>query len=309
MKISGYTYVRNGLQFSYPFIEAIKSALPVVDEFVVVLGDSSDGSREAILNLLSPKVKIVDTVWDLSMRVGGKLFAQQSNLGLAAASGDWILHLQADEIIHEKDADRLRRLIVEYNEYPAVEGLLFPFLNFRGDYSHIVTGRSRHRFEIRAFRSNPRVRAYKDSQGFRKFTSNDAYEEGEKGEKLNVVKIDVPIYHYSHVRPPQLMQEKAKFFDHFYTTDSELEKRHKKEIVEYDYNDVDRLSVFSGTHPAVMKPIIDAMDWEFKYDPSKSKSSLRHRLLNRLEDITGWRIGEYKNYKLLSRSSLKRTTN
>lgn len=303
MKISGYTYVRNGLQFSYPFLEAIRSASPIVDEFVVVLGDSTDGSREAIVALNSPKIKIVDTVWDLDLRVGGKLFAQQSNIGLDAVTGDWILHLQADEIIHENDADKLKRYITQYDKYLKVEGLLFPFLNFRGDYNHIVTGRSRHRFEIRAFRKDPRIRAYKDSQGFRKFSSNEAYEAGEKGEKLSVIKIDVPIYHYSHVRPPELMQQKAKFFDRFYNSDPELEKRFKH-IVEYDYNDVDRLSRFSGSHPAVMKPIIDAMDWEFKYDPSKSKSSVRHKLLNMLEDITGWRIGEYKNYKLLSRSTI-----
>jgi glycosyltransferase involved in cell wall biosynthesis len=308
MKISGYTYVRNGLQFSYPFIEAITSALPIVDEFVVVLGDSTDGSREAILAINSPKIRILDTVWDLNMRVGGKLFAQQSNLGLAAMTGDWVLHLQADEVIHEDDAERLKRYIVEHNNYPMVDGLLFPFLNFRGDYNHIVTGRSRHRFEIRAFRNHPLIRAYKDSQGFRKFSSNEAYEQGEKGTKLNVVKIDVPVYHYSHVRPPRLMQQKAQFFDQFYVNDSELEKRFN-DAVEYDYNNVDILSVFSGSHPSVMKSVIDAKDWDFKYDPSKSKSSFRHKLLNKVEALTGWRIGEYKNYKLLPKSALTRKSN
>ncbi|HEX6891489.1 MAG TPA: hypothetical protein VF141_12355, partial [Chryseolinea sp.] len=137
---------------------------------------------------------------------------------------------------------------------------------------------------------------------------NESYEQGEKGTKLNVVKIDVPVYHYSHVRPPRLMQEKAQFFDQFYVNDSELEKRFN-DAVEYDYNDVDVLSVFSGKHPAVMRKIIDAKDWDFKYDPSKSKSSLRHRLLNWVEDLTGWRIGEYKNYKLLPKSALTRKSN
>lgn len=46
----------------YPFLESIQSILSVVDEFVVVLGDSDDGSREAILELSSPKIKIIDTV-------------------------------------------------------------------------------------------------------------------------------------------------------------------------------------------------------------------------------------------------------
>ncbi len=48
----------------YPFLQSIQSVLPVVDEFVVVVGDSTDGTRDAILKL-SPKIRIVDTVWDM----------------------------------------------------------------------------------------------------------------------------------------------------------------------------------------------------------------------------------------------------
>jgi glycosyltransferase involved in cell wall biosynthesis len=298
MKLSAYTYVRNGLKVGYPFIQSIRSIIQLVDEYIIVLGDSDDGSREAILNLKSPKIRIIDTIWDMNLRVGGKLFAQQSNIGLDNVSGDWIIHLQADEVIHEADVGKLRTAINRYKDDPQVEGLLFPFLNFRGDYQHIHTGRKSHRFEIRAFKNNKSIRSYRDSQGFRKFSSIESYNSGEKGLKLRVVKIDVPVYHYNYVRHPKLMNEKTKLFLSFYKDDASLNEIFKGGE-EFDFNQIDKLEVFKGGHPKVMEEVISMQDWSFVYDPSKCNSSFRHRILNKIEDWTGYRIGEFKNYRLI----------
>lgn len=298
MTISAYTYVRNGLAMGYPFIQSILSVLDIVDDFVVVLGDSTDGSREAIDALKSPKIRVLDTVWDMQLKTGGKLFAQQSNLGLAEMKGDWVIHIQADEVLHESDTPKLLEYIKMYHGNPRVEGLLFPFLNFRGDYHHIHTGRKAHRFEIRAFRNNPLIRSYRDSQGFRKFSSEAAYRQNEKGNKLRVVKIDVPVFHYNFVRSPKQMKEKTIFFQKFFHEGEELEKKIKS-LQEFDYNQVDKLEKFDGDHPKSMASVIANKDWDFVYDAKKAKISLRHQFLNKIEDWTGYRIGEYKNYKLV----------
>jgi glycosyltransferase involved in cell wall biosynthesis len=298
MTISGYTYVRNGLAMGYPFIQSILSVIDIVDDFVVVLGDSTDGSKEAIEALKSPKIRVLDTVWDMQLKTGGKLFAQQSNLGLAEMKGDWVIHIQADEVLHESDTPKLLEYIKKYDSNPRVEGLLFPFLNFRGDYHHIHTGRKAHRFEIRAFRNNPLIRSYRDSQGFRKFSSEEAYRQNEKGNKLRVVKIDVPVFHYNFVRSPKQMKEKTIFFQKFFHEGEELEKKIKS-LQEFDYNQVDKLEKFDGDHPKSMASIIANKDWDFVYDAKKAKISLRHQFLNKIEDWTGYRIGEYKNYKLV----------
>ncbi|HPW62717.1 MAG TPA: glycosyltransferase [Cyclobacteriaceae bacterium] len=298
MTISAYTYVRNGLAMGYPFIQSILSVIDIVDDFVVVLGDSTDGSREAIDALKSPKIRVLDTVWDMQLKTGGKLFAQQSNLGLAEMKGDWVIHIQADEVFHENDTTKLLDYIKRYDSNPRVEGLLFPFLNFRGDYNHIHTGRKAHRFEIRAFRNNPLIRAYRDSQGFRKFSSEEAYRQNEKGNKLRVVKIDVPVFHYNFVRSPKQMKEKTIFFQKFFHEGEELEKKIRS-LQEFDYNQVDKLEKFDGDHPKSMASIIANKDWDFVYDAKKAKISLRHQFLNKIEDWTGYRIGEYKNYKLV----------
>lgn len=236
-------------------------------------------------------------MWDMNLRKGGKLFAQQSNLGLNSVTGDWIIHLQADEVIHESDILKLKEYIIKYSKDPKVEGLLFPFLNFRGDYQHIHTGRKAHRFEIRAFKFNKLIRSYKDSQGFRKYSSQGNYENGEAGEKLNVVKIDIPIFHYNYVRPPKMMKVKSEFFSRFWDDDNTLKKKFGG-MEEFEYNEVDQLEIYSGTHPLSMHETIKKKDWDFHYDPSKANISLRHRILNKIESMTGWRLGEFKNYKL-----------
>lgn len=171
MKISAFTYVRNGLQLDYPFVESIQSILPVVDEFIVVIGDSVDGTREAVEALNDSRIKIIDTVWDDTIRTGGRIFALQANIGLDNVSkdADWIFHLQADEVIHEKDFPVIKEAMQQYLSQPEVEGLLFDFINFFGDYEHYAPSRRYHQKEIRIIRNNPHFRSYKDSQGFRCF--------------------------------------------------------------------------------------------------------------------------------------------
>jgi len=113
MKISGFSYVRNGFEYGYPFIEAIQSVLPVCDEFVIAVGDSTDGTREAIAKLDPQKIKIIDTKWDMQLREGGKVFAQQANIALDNITGDWAFHIQADEVIHENDLQKIIAAIKE----------------------------------------------------------------------------------------------------------------------------------------------------------------------------------------------------
>lgn len=302
MKISGFTYVRNGFDLGYPFIAAIESLLPIVDEMVVVVGDSIDGTREAIEAIGSPKVKIVDTVWDLEMRKNGKIFAQQSNLGLDNVTGDWVIHIQADEVLHEDTLQILKKEIYDNDKIQNVEGLLFPFYHFWGDFCYIRNTRRTHNYEIRAFKNKGVVRSYRDSQGFRKYDSIEAYAEGQKGEKLKVVKVNVPIYHYSYVRNPKLMAKKTNFFHRFWHSDEQLKEK-KSEV--FDYNDVDKLELFQGKHPKYVREFIKSKDWDFNYDPSRSTMSLKYRILYHFEKLTGIRPFAYKNYKLISADETK----
>lgn len=294
--ISGFLYVRNGIEYGYPFLEAIQSVLPICDEFIAVIGDSTDGTREAVESLKSSKIKIIDTVWDMNLRTGGKIFAQQSNVGIDAIKGKWGLHIQADEIIHEDDVHKIKSAIEKFNNNSEVEGFLLPFFNFWGGYNYIRTSRKVHRNEIRVFRNNKVIRSYKDSQGFRIYSSIEAYHEGEKGKKLKVVKINAPVFHYSYVRPPKLMTKKGAIFNSFYNPDATLESL---EQIEMTYEKIDLLEEFKGSHPRLMDKWVKSQDWEFYYDKSKSIMPIKYQILHAIEKVTGYRLFEYKNYKLL----------
>jgi len=294
MTISGFTYVRNGLELGYPFIESIRSILPICAEVVVAVGDSHDGTREAVQAIDPVKIRIVDTVWDMNLRKGGQVFAQQANAALDAITGDWAFHIQADEVIHENDLPKIEAAIRENDGNPDVDGFIQPFLHFWGSYKYIRTSRRVHRHEIRVFRNDKLVRSYKDSQGFRIYNSQEDYTSGAKGKKLKVLKIDAPIYHYNAVRPPQQMLKKINNFV-IHWNDTNTDKA-------FDYQKVDKVEPFTGEHPALMKEWIEASDWDFQFDPSKAYwRKKKDKYLQPIEDFLGIRFGEYKNYVLLKK--------
>jgi len=303
MKVSAFTYVRNGIHFDYPFLASIQSVLPIVDELVVVVGDSFDGTREAILGLNNPKIKIVDTIWDEQMRIGGHIFAQQANIGLdnVSADADWAFHIQADEVIHEKEYAVITNAMQENLNNKKVEGLLFNFINFFGDYMYYAPSRRYHQNEIRIVRNDKKIRSYKDSQGFRIFNDPTGDLNQEKGEKLRVKKIDASIFHYSYVKNPELQYQKhLEFGKRWQPTDDWIKDMEKIHQGSYQYNHkIDYLKLYKGTHPAVMQERIASQDWEFIYNPSINDMTLKEKLLRFLERVTGKQFFIYKNYKIV----------
>jgi glycosyltransferase involved in cell wall biosynthesis len=295
--VSGFTYVRNGFTYGYPFIPAIQSILPLVDELIVVVGDSTDGTREAIVALHEPKIKIIDTIWDDQLRKNGKIFATQSNIGLAACKGDWALHIQADEVLHEESYPAIREAILAAEQSSEVEGLLFPFYHFWGDFKHIRNTRRIHPVEIRAFKNKAGIYSYKDSQGFRKYSSVAEYNNDDMGIKLKVRKIHVPVYHYSYARHPYLMKKKDNYFHRFWHDDEWLKNIPQEDL--FDFNKVDKLTPFTGTHPVYMADTIAAQNWQFTYDPTQSNMTCKDKLMFTLNKITGKRLFEFENYKLV----------
>jgi len=298
--ISGFTYIRNGFTFGYPFLESMQCILPLVDELVIAVGNSTDGTREAVAALHPTKIKIIDTVWDDNLREGGKIFAQQANIALDNCKGKWAFHIQADELIHEQDYDKVKQAISAADKDENIEGIVFDFLNFYGGYHHIGATRKWHRKEVRIIRNLPQIRSYRDSQGFRMYNSVEEWKNGAKGRSLKVLYAPIPYFHYSYARKPQLMQKKNNYFNSFWHDDKWLDENNSKKQ-EYDYSIVDAVKPFVGTHPKLMQKLVAAQDWEFVYNPKKAKFSLKDKLLFIVENLTGWRIGEYKNYKIVNR--------
>ncbi len=287
MKISGFSFVRNGILFDYPFLESIQSVLPICDELILAVGKSEDRTLALIRELGSPKIKIVETVWDDTQRMGGKVLADQTNIALAHTTGDWAFYLQADEVVHEDDLPVIRGAMEKHINDESVEGLLFSYKHFFGSYSYIGASRRWYRREIRIIRTGRGVQSWGDAQGFRI-----------SGRKMRVKLVEASIYHYGWVKSPRKQQDKQRTFNRYWHDDAWM-KRNVGDSKEYDYSQGGRLVRFEGSHPLVMKKRIEDQNWDFSYDPRKSKQPFKERLLDWIESTTGLRPGEYRNYELL----------
>lgn len=289
MKVSGFTITRNAILYDYPVVEAIESVLPLCDEFIVAVGKSEDETRKLVESISSDKIKIIDTVWDDSLKEGGKVLAAETNKAFNAVSpySDWAFYIQSDEILHEKYIDTVIKEMEKYKDDPKVEGLLFNYLHFYGSYEFIGDSRKWYRREVRVIRNDKQIHSFKDAQGFRK-----------NGNKLNVKLIDAFIYHYGWVKHPEIQQKKQETFNRLWHDDEWMDKNIAK-VSEFDYSQIDSLKYFTDSHPKVIQERINRMNWKFDFDPTQSNMKLLYRILRLIEDKTGWRIGEYKNYNLV----------
>lgn len=289
MKITGFTIVRNAIQYDYPALEAICSILPLCDEFIVAVGKSADGTLELIQNIRSPKIKIIETVWDETKREGGEVLAIETNKAFDAVSvdADWAFYIQCDEIVHEKYHPLIKKTLLQWKKHKEVEGIVFNYLHFYGSYDYVGNSRRWYRREVRVIRNDKSIRSYKDAQGFQK-----------NGRKLRVKPIDAFIYHYGWVKHPEKQQAKQKSFNKLWHSDKWVEKN-VSHATEYDYTNIDSLIRFEGTHPAVMQARVKEKNWEFVYNPAKAKQHIRYKISNWIEKISGWRPGEYKNFKIV----------
>ncbi|MCP4439551.1 MAG: glycosyltransferase family 2 protein [Aureispira sp.] len=287
MKISGVTFVKNAIVYDYPIVEAIKSILPICDEVIVVVGLSTDETLSLIQNINNPKIKIINSVWDESLREGGRILAVETNKALDAVAkdSDWCFYIQGDEVLHEKDLSVVKQAMQKYLDDKQVEGLLFDYLHFWGTYDYVGDSRRWYRKEIRVVRNDPKIRSYKDAQGFRK-----------NNNKLQVKKIAATIHHYGWVKPPQKQQAKQQTFHKLWHNDDWVSK-HVADAESYDYSEVGKLRKFEGSHPKVMQGRIDQLNWLFT--PNPPKQSIKEVFLGAIEQLTGYRIGEYQNYKIL----------
>jgi glycosyltransferase involved in cell wall biosynthesis len=287
MTISGFSFVRNGVKFDYPFLESISSILPICDEFVVAVGKSDDDTLQRIRSLGSPKIRIIETEWDESLRTGGSILAQQTNIALDHVKGDWAFYLQADEVVHEDDLPLIREAVRQADADTRAEGLLFAYKHFYGSYDYIGSSRRWYRHEIRVVRLGIGVRSWGDAQGFRI-----------GGRKLHVRPVNAAIYHYGWVKPPGTQMAKQRDFNKLWHSDEWI-GRNIPWTTEYAYSEGGRLERFDRTHPAVMSERMKRQNWTFTYHPERAQRPFRERMLEWFEGVTGWRIGEYRNYELL----------
>ncbi len=290
MKVVGFSFIKDAEICDYPVVEAIKSILPLCDEVVVAVGKSKDNTLNLVRGIHPDKIKIIETEWDENLRQGGRVLALETDKAFQAipADADWCIYIQADEIVHENTLGNIRESMLTWKDDKRVEGLLLDFIHFYGSYNYIADAYNWHRKEIRIVKNDKSIFSYKDSMGFRK---------GEN-QKLRVKNSGGLIYHYSYVKTPKQMMNKAKAFHRLWHDDNWINEK-IGDAVEYDFSGIDSLKEYNGLHPAVMEERIKSFTGNFKFDTSKSKMKFKYRLRRFLKERLGISIGEYKNYKLI----------
>jgi len=300
MKVVGFTIVRNAIKFDYPVVESINSILPVCDEFVVNVGKSDDDTLNLIKSIGSPKIKIMESVWDDSLRKGGLRLAVETNKTMDAigADADWLFYIQADEVMHESGVGHCKKAMEQHKDDKKVEGLLLRYHHFYGSYSYVVDLYSHwYNEEVRIIRNNKHIRSFKDAQGFRRYsTTNPNLEEiSGTGDKLNVKQINATMFHYGWVKNPSVQKVKRDSFEEMWHDDEWVKNNSAGK--EYDYSNITSIVEFKGAHPSIMTERIKQKNWDFK--PAPLNISFRQKILRFLQYAFGLRVGEYRNYKLI----------
>lgn len=272
-------------------MEAIQSILPICDDFVVAVGNSEDDTLGLIQAIDPSKIRIIETIWDDSLRENGAVLAVETNKAFHAieSDSDWAFYIQGDEVIHEQYLPIIKSAMERFKDDKKVDGLLFYYRHFYGSYDYVGASNSWYKDEIRVIKNDKSIYSFKDAQGFRKGDN----------EKLNVIGIPAYVNHYGWVKDPRAMQQKQESFHKLWHNDEWLDKNvDKVEAFEYEKH-VSELKRFTESHPKVMEERLKRVNWKFDFDISMSKRSMKDRFKDLLL-LVGINPN-YVNYKLIKR--------
>ena len=267
--IYGFTLLRNGLKYDYSFLESLKSLAPLCRHVVLALGEGEDDTEAALSGL--DFLQIAPTVWDEKLRRGGLILSQQTNVALehlrssVDAENAWGIYLQADEVLHEQDVERIRSDIAAAEEQ-GCDVVRFRYFHFWQSHHKVAINKKWYPQEIRAVRLRSAVESWGDAQSFRGF--NKVYES------------DAFVYHYGHVREEEKYEAKKAGFFRMYAGDEGL----KKYVAKMEKKDARTETLdFWGPHPAVMKERIERMGERFTVSRVESVSILSAPKLEHLK--------------------------
>lgn len=284
INIQGFSLLRNGIKYDYPFIESLSSLQGLCEDVFLALGDSEDDTEEK-LKELAP-LEVIPTKWDPAlMGDGGQILSQQTNIALEAARGSrssensWGFYLQTDELIHEADIQRIKEDIAEA-EASGCDAVRFRYYHFWLNHNQVAISKRWYPQEVRAIRLDSNIRSHGDAQGFSGIGK--------------VFESDVTIYHYGHVREEEKRQAKQELLMKMIRPGDKLSKYMKRES--RDFNQTETLP-FYGPHPKWMRERIERFGDHFSleakdvlkiYDPNSllTPKAKAHIKAKKIENVS-----------------------
>lgn len=263
MLLSGFTFIRNAKKYDFPIAECIESMLPIVDELVINVGKSEDGTEELIAGLSSPKIRVVESVWDDMKTDSGLVLSEQTNIALDACKGRWALYLQADEALHENELDLIRSQVEEADKRgDAIDGFRFRYLHFYSGYSLVQRPWNWYPSEIRIVRTASGLRSFGDAQTFKA-----------EGREAVTPLLNAHVFHYGHARHPEVMARKIHYFHRFWHGDE-----HGINVKQAYQLEAKNLTWYWATHPLSYRERVErGREWTPK--PSQVVGKTFERIL------------------------------
>jgi hypothetical protein len=273
--VSGFTFLRNGVALGFPFEASLRSLLPLVDELVVAVGRGEDDTRERVLAIGDPKLRLIDTVWNERMSERGFVYAQQKMIAQYACTGDWAFYLEGDEVLHEDERGAIRAAVQRHHADARVEALAFDYLHFYGSPHWLAVSPAWYRRECRLVRNT--IRTYAPDGQYWVVMDHRRH-----GRLPRAALANAHVYHYGHVRRAERMQAKLDQVSRYWS--------HGAPRVRYGDIDPQALRPYAGGHPAVVAPwLASEAEPGFAPDPGYRPTAreLRHRWAMRLERWLG----------------------
>ena len=278
MKVSGFTFLRNAKELSFPFIQSIRSILPICDEFVIALGKGRDNTEGLIRDMNDPKIKIIHTEWNTHMKSKGYTYAQQKMIAQFACSGQWLFYLEGDEIVHEDSLSDIKKTMLKYKDDEDVEVLVFDYYHFYGNTNTYLESPAWYKQAPRIIKAS--VRSYAPDGLY--WLVLDEKKSNRKTRYPKAKLLNTYMYHYGWVRPESAMVEKL---------DQVANCWGDEEGVDLKYKDIDSsiLREFIGSHPNVVKGFFPEQEGIYQGDPNYqlTKRDKRQHAKMKLERLFG----------------------
>jgi len=285
MKVSAFTFIKNGQILGYPFIQSIQSILPIVDEFVINVGESEDDTLTIIQSIKSPKIRIIQSKWNDNMHDRGYVYGQQKMIAQFNCTGDWAFYIEGDEVYHEDDLDKIRTSMQAHVDNPEVEALVFDFYHFYGNANSYLDSPGWYRSEARIIKNS--IRSYAPDGLFWLVLDSN-----KNGRYPKAKHTGAHCYHYGWVRSEEQMNLKSEKVQQYWGG--------KPNKIDYSQMDQSIIKEFSDTHPKIAQDWLPKEKGIYQADPSyePTKKQKKHRLMLNLEKLFGLELSK-KHYKLI----------
>ncbi len=285
MKVSAFTFIKNGQILGYPFLQSIQSVLPIVDEFVVNVGNSEDNTLQLIKSIKSNKIRIIESTWNDEMKDRGYVYGQQKMIAQFNCTGDWAFYIEGDEVYHESELKKIKSSMQIHLNDSNVEALVFDYYHFYGNRNSVLDSPGWYRSEARIIKNSIRTYA-PDGLFWLVLDSN------KKGRYPKSKHTGATCYHYGWVRSEEQMNLKT----------SKVQKYWGDAPVSIDYSQMDGLILkeFKGTHPEVVRDWLKGANGLFQVDQTYqlTRKQKKHRMMIKIEKFFNLELSK-KHYKLV----------